>query len=310
LEPDLLHPLASGGQVERYAFKPLSDVLLFPYRRAADGMHLLTEPELAGFPKTAEYLRSHENVLRSRENGRFDTAEWYAFGRRQNLGLHDLPKLGVAATVARLEIALDKTGEVYFHNVRVNGILPNEDGPSLLTLLVLLNSTLLDWVFKLGAAEHANGHYAANKQFIAPLPIRTAATDVENSLAELGASLHENARALMEERAGFLSWLSDLVGTPVTSLEGCTRLENPDQLTPAEIIEILGVRRNRDRLTIDPSSRPFRESLVKEHRESLEKIAEFSNSIQRDEAEADAATFDLYEVSNSHREMVEAAYDL
>ena len=48
---------------------------------------------------------------------------WYAFSRTQSLGLHDLPKLGVAATVSRLEIAADLDGAVYFHNVRVNGVL-------------------------------------------------------------------------------------------------------------------------------------------------------------------------------------------
>ena len=171
LEPDLLHPLASGVDVERYAFRPLESLLLFPYRRDKGQMRPLAEDELAALPLTNAYLRSHEDRLRGRERGRMDHAAWYAYVYPKSLGLHDLPKLGVAATVQRLEVAADLEGAVYFHNVRVNGILGRDDGLQLTALLAILNARLLDWIFRRTAAEHANDYYAANKQFIAGLPI-------------------------------------------------------------------------------------------------------------------------------------------
>jgi hypothetical protein len=138
LEEALLHRLASGSDVSRYAFEPLGNVLLFPYRRERGEMRLLTPDELAGLPLSEGYLREHEEELRGREGGRMDHEGWYAFGRTQSLGAHDLAKLGVAATVQRLEVAADPNGVIYFHNVRVNGIHLRPDGPSIWTLLVPL----------------------------------------------------------------------------------------------------------------------------------------------------------------------------
>jgi hypothetical protein len=306
LEPDFLHPLASGGEVERYAFKALGDLLLFPYREGEAGMRLVTEAELDELPRTAAYLRSHEQRLRDRENGKMNHDEWYGYVYPKSLGLHERPKLGVAATVPKLEVAIDPQGEIYFHNVRVNGILPSEEGPSMWCLLTLLNSRLLDWVFKLGAGEHANGHFAANKQFIAPLPIRVPSDEVERSLSALGEKLHRSNCELLAERRNFLSWLTDLIGAPIASLSGHTRLRSPDLVEPATILEIL--RANRARLSLDPADRAFRDRLASEHGSSVERIAGLSAAIGRDEAEAEAAIFDLYEVTGSQRSMVEAAY--
>jgi len=224
LEPELLHPFASGSEVERYAFKGLGNILLFPYLRTSNGMQLLSEADLDEYPLTAAYLRANEAVLRARDGGKLDNDQWYAFARKQNLGLHDMPKLGVAATVPRLEVAADMNGGIYFHNVRVNGILPREGGPGMCSLLSLLNSKLLDWVFKLGAAEHANGHFAANKQFIAPLPVRQMKVEDERFLDALGRRLYDSTMTLLQERDGFSLWLADLVGAPIALLSGRTKL--------------------------------------------------------------------------------------
>ena len=122
LEPDLLHQFASGQDVERHAFRPLSDLVLFPYVSEGNDVRLISEAELDSLPRTKDYLAEHETRLRARERGRMDRAEWYAYVYPKSLRLQDLPKLGVAATVRRLEVAADPDGAVYFHNVRVNGI--------------------------------------------------------------------------------------------------------------------------------------------------------------------------------------------
>jgi hypothetical protein len=86
-------------------------------------MRPLAQDELAVLPLSDGYSREHESQLRSRERGTMAHVGWYAFSRTQSLGAHDLPKLGVAATIRRLEVAADPDGAVYFHNVRVKGIL-------------------------------------------------------------------------------------------------------------------------------------------------------------------------------------------
>ena len=302
LEPELLHALASGVDTDRFAFHALPNVLLFPYRRSGGEMRLLTVDELDALPLTARYLRQHEESLRARENGRMDHDGWYAFGRTQSLGLHDSPKLGVAATVKQLEVAADPDGAVYFHNVRVNGILPSPDGPSLWLLLTLLNSRLLDWVFRLGAAEHANGYYAANKQFIAPLPIKLPDSNERLLFDDLGRRLYSSAAAITEERQGFLGWLADALGTRISDLHGSTLVSAYDARPLAELLEIL--RRNQSRLRPDVSSRAFRDSLERELSASQGRIAEWRATTATDEAAAEDAVFELYGLTSDQRQFV------
>ncbi|MGH2744115.1 MAG: Eco57I restriction-modification methylase domain-containing protein [Thermoleophilaceae bacterium] len=304
LEPDLLHPLASGVDVERYAFRPLGNFLLFPYRRDRGQMRLLTPDELAALPLTAAYLDRHETELRARERGRMDRDGWYAFGRTQSLGAHDSPKLGVAATVKHLEVAADPDGAVYFHNVRVNGILIDPKGPSIWTLLVLLNSRLVDWIFRRGAAEHANGYYAANKQFIAPLPIRLPAATERDRFEQLGQELHRQSKELTEERRGFLGWLSQAIGARPAELQGSTVVTTYDEHSAAKLLAIL--KRNQTQLTRDVSSRAFGEELARELEPSIDRIRALRRSIAADETAADDSVFELYGLTAAQRALIEA----
>jgi Eco57I restriction-modification methylase/N-6 DNA Methylase len=304
LEPDLLHSLASGGDVDRYAFRPLPDLLLFPYRRDGRQMRLLTESELDTLPLTRTYLARHEEALRGRERGRMDHDGWYAYVYPKSLGAHDSPKLGVAATVKHLEVAADPEGGVYFHNVRVNGILVDPNGPSIWTLLVLLNSRLVDWIFRRGAAEHANGYYAANKQFIAPLPIHVPEGSEGEGFDQLGERLHRQSEELAEERRGFLGWLSGTIGARPAELEGSTVLASYDDHSVAEALAVL--QRNQARLSRDVGSRAFGEELERELIPSLDRIREFRRSIAADETAADDAVFELYGLTAQQRALVEA----
>lgn len=307
LEPDLLHPLASGRDVEPYAFKPLRNVLLFPYRPEDGEMRLLTATELERLPLTAEYLRSQEKKLRARERGRMDHDGWYAFGRTQSLALHERPKLGVAATVPRLEVAADPAGGIYFHNVRVNGILVRGGTSSAVwTLLALLNSRLLDFVFRRGAREHANGYFAANKQFIAPLPIRISAGDHAAALDQLGRDLYEISQRIVEERNGFLDWLGEQIRARPRDLAGKTQLESYDELDVGEVVDIL--QRNHARLSRRPDSRAFHDALVREHEESRSRLTELAARLSQQQRTADQLVYDLYELTDSQRSIVEAEH--
>ncbi|MCO5316310.1 MAG: hypothetical protein M9938_09145 [Solirubrobacterales bacterium] len=142
LEPDLLHRLASGGDIDRWAIRPLGDLLIFPYRRGEnEQMRLLTPEELAALPLTAAYLGEHEEKLRGRESKKMDHDSWYGYVYPKSLGLHDKPKLGVPRLCDRLH-AVDQDGTVYLDNVDVNGILTTATGPGLWVLAAILNSRL------------------------------------------------------------------------------------------------------------------------------------------------------------------------
>lgn len=306
LEPDLLHPLASGVDVDAYAFRPLDSQLIFPYLRQSGEMRLMTTAELERMPLTWSYLREHEEVLRGRERRSMDHEGWYAFGRTQSLGNHDVPKLGVAATVPRLEVAADPEGGIFFHNVRVNGILVDEGGPSIWTLLVLLNSRALDWIFRRGAAVHANGYFAANRQFVAPLPIQVPDTRETASFDDLGRRLFEAAASIGRERHGFGDWLGSVIGMPVDSLAGHTTLLTYEERDMAELLAIL--RRNRARLSRDPDNRDFVETFGREHAASSERVGDANAVLRQLEREADDRVYELYRLAAAERALIEAEY--
>jgi len=306
LEEHWLKPLASGPDVDPYAFPPLAARLLFPYVRDGDEMRLASEGELAGAPATWEYLREHEGELRGRERGRMDREGWWAYVYPKSLGAHDSPKLGVAATVRHLEVAADPTGGIYFHNVRVNGILLDRDNPSLWALLVLLNSRLLDYYFRRLAVPLANNHFQANRQFIAPLPIRVPDTGQASALDALGKTLHTAQRDQSLERGGFMSWLEGEIGPDPSALPGSRIWASYERHTLNELLSTLIASANR--LRVDPSSRAFRELLERELTESVDRLTPMAQTFSEKAAEAEALVYELYEVPARLRCVVDAEY--
>ena len=307
LEPDLLRPLASGTDTDRYAFRPLRTSLLFPYRRGEDGrMALLTSGELARLPLTAGYLAEHEGALRGREKGKMDHDRWYAYVYPKSLGAHDRPKLGVPRLCDRLEAAVDPEGKVYLDNVDVNGILVAGDRPSVWTLGVLLNARLLDFLFRRFSVPFRGAYFSANKQFIAPLPIHLPPAYEAARFDELGRRLHAAAGAVERERGGFLDWLSGVLGTPAGSLSGATKIVAYDDLSLSELLAIL--QGNRRRLAVDSASRAFRELLEREWSASLDRLRALRADLLRDEVLADDLVFELYGLTAAQRALVDAEF--
>lgn len=302
LEGDLLHSLAGGAEVDRYAFKPQSDLLLFPYGREGKEMRLVSSEALEALPLTKAYLEENEEALRGREKGRMAHAGWYGYVYPKSLGLHDLPKLGIPRLCERLRASADPDGQIYLDNVDVNGVIPSAAGPSLWVLLGLLNSSLLDRVFKLFSVPFRGSFYSANKQFIAPLPIRVPDSSTGAALESLAKDLHAGVREVHSERAAFRAWLEDLIGAPLGQLAGHTRLAKGDQLGAAEIQAVLV--KNKARLEIDPASRYVREHLVAEHATSKERIDALQERVGQAEGEIEGLVLDLYELPSRLRGLV------
>jgi len=303
LEPDLLHPLASGVDVDRYALRTLRSLLLFPYGRRDGRMRLLTEEELRALPRTWDYLREHETTLRARERGKMDRDGWWAYVYPKSLDLHDRPKLGVAATVQHLEVAADPEGAAYFHNVRVNGILPREDGPSLAALTALLNARAVDFAFRRGAAPLQNGFFTANKQFISWLPVPA---DLPAELDAAGERLHELAAGTEAERTGFLDWLASIAGARLRELSGWTKLTAYAETGLDGVLAVLDA--NASRLRIDPRARAERERIAAELGGSAARVQQLHVELERLERDVDAAVYDAYGLTETQRQRIEIEF--
>ncbi|MFO8102304.1 MAG: TaqI-like C-terminal specificity domain-containing protein, partial [Dehalococcoidia bacterium] len=157
-----------------------------------------------------EYLKSHKTTLEEREEGKMKGDKWYAFGRTQNLALHDSQKLAIPSTVKRLSACYDREGSFYLDNVRINGIiLKNGSDSNYKYITGLLNSKLMHWYFVKGAVRFANGYYAANRQFIESLPIRNVNPKDTNQ-----KRLHDSIIASAAQMIELKKHLSSIEGIP------------------------------------------------------------------------------------------------
>ena len=161
------------------------------------------------FPKAWTHLLKFEEPLRAREQSKdrqgnlvkpFDDEEWYRFGRNQNLDKQHLQKLIVAGTVPAMRVCLDEHGAYALNNVWVNGIITAQDIDPFY-LLAILNSRIVDFVFRRIAKPKDGGWFEANKQFIAPLPIPDAGAEERTAIAASARrlqTLHSERRDLLQ----------------------------------------------------------------------------------------------------------------
>lgn len=175
LESDILKPVVRSGRIRRYYAEP-SALVLFPYEVVNRGARLYSSGEIAAhFPLAWDYLSGNQNLLRDREKGKFKDEQWYQFSRTQNLGMWEQPKLLIPYMIRRLSAHLDTHHNYYFVNVTTGGygLTVDESLGSLSYICGLMNSLLLDFYFRAVSTNFRGGYFAANKQFIERLPIRT-----------------------------------------------------------------------------------------------------------------------------------------
>jgi hypothetical protein len=174
IESTILKPVVRSGSINRYSVQPTA-LVLFPYEVKDCSARLLTPAEMRrDYPLAWDYVNRNKRLLESREKGEFKDAEWYRFGRTQNLGMWEQPKLMVPYMVTHLASYLDNADGFYFINVTTGGygITSADPTVSLPYLCGLLNSKLLDFYFKSVTTPFHGGYFAANKQYIEQLPIR------------------------------------------------------------------------------------------------------------------------------------------
>lgn len=174
IESALLKRVVRSGSIGRYNAAPTA-LVMFPYEVKNSDARLFSPKEMReDFPLAWRYLNRNRDLLADRERGNFRDAEWYRFGRTQNLGMWEQPKLMIPYMITELAAYLDEEDNFYFINVTTGGygITINEKAGSLKYLCALLNSRLLDFYLKQVTTTFHGGYFAANKQFIEQLPIR------------------------------------------------------------------------------------------------------------------------------------------
>jgi hypothetical protein len=222
-ESALLKPLLSGKDIERYSSPIPNRLLLFPYRVTGGKAELIQPQEFASaYPKCWDYLLQNRETLENREQGKMRHENWYAFGRTQNLGLHDRRKMAIPRLINRLAAIYDSDGNFYLDNVDVGGlILEGNDDAEYLYVLGLLNSRLLNFYLHRISVRFRGGFYSANRQFLEPLPIHRI--DFDNSTEN---NMHHDLVALVSKMLELNKRLAPIRNTPCNARDGLLREMN------------------------------------------------------------------------------------
>lgn len=126
---------------------------------------------------------------------------------------------------------------------------------------------------------------------------------VHDLLAYLAEQMIELIRSKNEEIKGFLKWLEREIGCQIDDLVGKTVLKDYHR---GDIIAILAVlKKNAQKLSIDPTKRKFQESLEKHFNESMAVLKPLKDKIRATDNLIDHVVYRLYGLTDEEIEVVE-----
>ncbi|MCS6798717.1 MAG: Eco57I restriction-modification methylase domain-containing protein [Myxococcota bacterium] len=170
LEAELVRECVKGAARDRR-------FLLYPYDE--DGTLIPPRRMARHYPASWKYLKSREEQLRGRENGRFDTDRWYGFGRQQGFRACNRPKVIVPAVLRADRLAeaivVDRSGRLALTASGKGGggawaVIPREGRASLDEVAALLRSELLwDFARAFGSPQQG-GWRGVDRELLARLP--------------------------------------------------------------------------------------------------------------------------------------------
>ncbi|MFZ1570383.1 MAG: DNA methyltransferase [Thiolinea sp.] len=244
IEDELMHPLVSGVEAKRYQTPKTETFILFPYDCSGDKPKLYSEVEMQTlFPKGWRYLEKYESVLRKRDGGKLNVDGWHQFGRNQSIDKQRFSKLLVPRLVKSLFCSVDSDGMFYMDNVDVGGVFVTH-ASDLFYIAGVVNAPVANFVWRRISKPFQNDYRAANKQFIAPLPIPDADEEQKKQVAKLAETLQELHTAYRDELQKLAKRLSAAQMTDDTKTPQWIWAELPDekQLKASDAAKATGLK--------------------------------------------------------------------
>jgi hypothetical protein len=126
---------------------------------------------------------------------------------------------------------------------------------------------------------------------------------VHNFLAYLAEQMIEMNKAKNEEIKGFLKWLEREIGTGIETLTNKTAVKEYHNNDFNHLLDVL--RKNRNKISIDPANRKFQESLEKHFNESMVVLKPLKDKIKATDNLIDQIVYKLYQLTDEEIEIVE-----
>jgi len=330
IETGLTKPLITGHNVSRYYVEPSSEVIIY----------LTRDDNIEKFPKARHHLLQYRDKITCKEvlTGKHP---WYALHRPRNPIIFSSPKLIGLTTTDRLMIGLDTENyfamdNLYLIRLKDNSIKSN------LFMISILNSALLSRIYELFAQESNRVLPQVKAENLYPLPIpcisfttpekerkeffkeavklyeRSKYEDIikwaeyelalkrtdtsHDFLAYLAEQMIEMNKAKNEEIKGFLKWLEREIGSGIEDLANKTAIKEYHDHVFDHLLEVL--KKNRNKILIDPSDRKKQELLEKHFTKSMAVLEPLKDKIQTTDNLIDQIVYKLYGLSDEEIRVV------
>jgi len=194
IEADVLRPFLRGVEINRWRADWSGLHVIYPYKlnESDDELsaELYNDSHLKdNLPKTWNYFKSHEDELRSRENGKWENSEnWYEYGRTQNLERFEIPKIIQGHICKRSTFMLDEVGTWYFTSAY--GVLASREHRNSTNLLAAeLNSKAIDFFIKHIASIKLGWSYEYRAQYVSKAPCHIGDNDLHKKVEDIALNI-------------------------------------------------------------------------------------------------------------------------
>lgn len=213
VEQGITKPLIKGDQVHKFEKLKTTNVVIFPYQFGEGRPSIMSEVFLKNeFPRAYSYLKTNEEVLRNRENGRLRYDEyWFRYIYPKNQDLFEKGKLMAPDVSLGGNFTFDISGEFYSTTTVYGYIKKSNVRESYWYFLGLLNSQVLWWYLKNTGAVMANGYFRFKPDYLKPFKIPIG--NAENEIELLSLCLY-----FADNKSDFFTILSNVLNALVFNL--------------------------------------------------------------------------------------------
>jgi len=168
IEKGILKKLLKGKDIKKYVINWSGYYVIYPYDKNS---RALSEATLKyEYPNAFKYLKDCKNVLKGRDYFDNSPKKWFELWNQRSFENFQLNRIITPEITDRNNFVLTNS---FYGNTKTYHIIPKDKSPDhYLFLLGLLNSTLLDFIYKKITTPQAGGFYAYKTQFLSKLPIR------------------------------------------------------------------------------------------------------------------------------------------
>lgn len=190
LEKELLQPVLKGKEIRRFSVIDSRKALVFPYRVEYGKTKILSEHELRNFHNIYSYLSSYKKELTDRYCVKVKKHIWYSYHDVANPNWFNTIKIMTPdisdSNNFSIDVGITRFNKNYFYYLTHTCYslnFKNKDLKTHLLLLGILNSKLIEFIFKKVSVKLGAEGYRYITQYLEKLPIKFPETTKEKQIA-------------------------------------------------------------------------------------------------------------------------------